>query len=369
MENRRAPRGSRASGGVSFGTRPEKRADPTSGPAWCQGTERTDFGCILTSADSSAIDVREERMWYVSAASEADRKPSGLVAQAFPSQAVAALYHLAQIHAGRIDDHRVGGGLEWRDGALGIVSVAPPLVRQHLAQGDGQAFVQKLGVPARGARLVVRREEELHVCVGKDDGPDVPALQDRAPHCAASELALQTEQLLTDHRARRHDAGPAADLGSADGRGDVLSVQQHPLAIACGRERDLQAAIEEAGKGGVVLPTDARPLRSQGHRAIDGAGVDDGEAEPARQLARDRALARTGGTVDGDDRWHGRSVAQGSRSSKAGLAQRCSVTSRPRRTAAVSATTQVRAFSPRRGARSVSGCCSSSPPSSGTPGP
>src|SRR5438128_4803087 len=209
--------GDRGQAAVSFDTPPEKRADPTSGPAWCQGTERTHFGCILGSADSPATGLPEERVWSVSAVPAADGKPSGLVAQAFPGQAVAALDDLAEIHTGRIDDHRIRSRLERRDGALGVVLVAPPLVGQHLAQGDGQALVQKLGVPARGTRLVVRGEEELHVCVGKDDGPDVPALQDGAADRPASELALQTEQLLTDHRARRHDAGPAADLGSADG--------------------------------------------------------------------------------------------------------------------------------------------------------
>src|SRR5439155_384586 len=96
----------------------------------------------------------------------------------------------------------------------------------------------------------------------------------------------------------------AADLGSPDRLGDVVALQQHAVFARKG-ELEL-GTIEEAPETFVVFPIDARALGSERDGSVDGTGIDDGESQPSRQLARDRALSRAGGTVDGDDGRHPR---------------------------------------------------------------
>src|SRR5205814_1044128 len=91
--------------------------------------------------------------------------------------------------------------------------------------------------------------------------------------------------------------GVSTTPASADRFGDVLAVEQHALAVGCRGKRDPQAGVEEAGQSRVVLPADVRALRRQRDRPVDGAGVHDGESETPGELARDRTLARAGGTI------------------------------------------------------------------------
>src|SRR5256885_756420 len=82
------------------------------------------------------------------------------------------------VEPGGFHQNGVGGGFERRNGALSFVLVAPALVLQHLLQGNVQALLRQLGMPAAGARLVVGGQEEFHPRVGKDHGADVASLED-----------------------------------------------------------------------------------------------------------------------------------------------------------------------------------------------
>ena len=118
------------------------------------------------------------------------------------------------------------------------------------------------------------------------------------------------------HR-RRNDARAAADLRSADGVRHVVPVQEHACIVGEG-EAEFRA-VQKPRKPGVIVPIHAGALRRERHGPIDRARVDDGESEPARELASDGALSRAGGSVDGHDRRHPGSVAQRTRGSNTAI--------------------------------------------------
>src|SRR6267142_6110783 len=211
--------------------------------------------------------------------------------------AEAALHDLAQVEPGGVHDDRVRGGAQRGDGALGVVLVPAALLGEDLLERNGEAPVRQLGVPALRPRAVGGGEEELHLRGGEDHGSDVAALEDRASCRGAPQVALQLEQLLPHHRPGRDHRGPAADLRRANGLGHVLAAQQDPVGV----ELEPEAGVQQLAKPLVVIPGDACATRGQGHRPVDGSGVDDGEAQPPGQLAGDRALARPRRPIDGDD--------------------------------------------------------------------
>jgi hypothetical protein len=65
-------------------------------------------------------------------------------------------------------------------GALRVMRVAAMHVGQRVFEGGRLAARDELFVPTTRADFGARGEEEFHLRVGKDDGADVPPLEDHA---------------------------------------------------------------------------------------------------------------------------------------------------------------------------------------------
>ena len=106
-------------------------------------------------------------------------------------------------------------------------------------------------------------------------------------------FATMARRTPGNHRDLR---APFGNLRRADRVGDILAVQLD----APGRELDLRGDGQLLHAVHVVRSRRLRQ-RPQRHRAIHGAGIDVGEAEPRGDALGDGALARAGGAVDRDD--------------------------------------------------------------------
>ncbi len=82
----------------------------------------------------------------------------------------------------------------------------------------------------------------------------------------------------------------------------ILEDERGPVGVAAQREgAGLDELSRERADPVGAVPRHALALRGQRHRPVERPGVDEHEAQNARELAGDGALAGTGGSVDGDD--------------------------------------------------------------------
>src|SRR5579875_1310296 len=99
----------------------------------------------------------------------------------------------------------------------------------------------------------------------------------------------------------RYPGRSGSNIGLANAPGDIKAVQQDAVALKLGLKRNgcFSGKREQRGlfvKGEIVFNGLERK------RAVHGPGLEIEEAEATGQMRGKRALARTGRSVDGDDR-------------------------------------------------------------------
>src|SRR5690606_24206039 len=125
---------------------------------------------------------------------------------------------------------------------------------------DLGALLHELTLASGGPLGGARGEEELHLGVGEDDGPDVAALEDDASPLAG--LPLEREQRGPDARMGGDLAGGEAHGGGPDGGGDGLAVQED-ADPAPASSRALRRTIRGRARG---LSRRVRPRRGRARR-------------------------------------------------------------------------------------------------------
>src|SRR5208282_2626121 len=143
--------------------------------------------------------------------------------------------------------------------------------------------------PGIGARVQV----DFHLRVREDYRRHVPALDDRVG--GAGYLPYDVVDDLPELGDRRQLGHEGVDLLGAQLGLGVRAVKVEP-AGAIFDSRAPRGRYDRFGVPGI----DAQSQRAEGHGAIDAPRVDVGEAEALGDPPRNRALAGSGGSVDGD---------------------------------------------------------------------
>ena len=128
-------------------------------------------------------------------------------------------------------------------------------------------------------------DEDLHIGVGTDDRADVASVENRAAR-TRGEGALRLDQRRADARHRGDHGRRLAHLASAQGR--VVEIGE----------------AEPAGGGdrcGLVVKIPILGDQRSRSRAVEQPRIEMRQPVMGRDAARDAALARGRGAIDGDD--------------------------------------------------------------------
>src|SRR5262249_20507596 len=185
----------------------------------------------------------------------------------------------------RIEQVRVWRSLERRGGPLGIALVTANNVGQNVSFVDLLAGLKHFGCATSGAYLGRRINKYLHVCVRKDDGPDVATIENRAGR-APAELTLEINERRPHLGYRRYHGSRLVD---------VLALER-PLI----ESRRIERAGHLGGCRDVIEPL-AGDLQIMGNRAVDQSGVEMPKPEVSRKALAQGALAGSCRPIDGDD--------------------------------------------------------------------
>jgi len=129
---------------------------------------------------------------------------------------------------GGVEQHGIGGGTQWGNGAVFILRVPVAHFGEDLGVIGGDAAGEQLGMAAAGALLGRGGDEELGLGGGEDDGADIAPIEHGA--MLAAEAALEFEQFRPHianggngsgghigHRAAQIGAGEIRRLERAGG--------------------------------------------------------------------------------------------------------------------------------------------------------
>ena len=168
--------------------------------------------------------------------------------------------------------------------AAHVAGVARLDVRDQAVQVGMAAMIERVLLAPLGADVDAGGDEDLGFGIGRDDGRDIAAIQDRAAGLGR-EFALSIDEGLT-HALMDRDAGGER----TDGLAAQSRIVQHGVVEIAGSE-SVRFMI------GITAPLqDGEP-----DSAIEQAGVKDGQAIMMAERLGDGALAGSGWTVDGDD--------------------------------------------------------------------
>ena len=206
------------------------------------------------------------------------------------------------VEARGVDLDRVVGRAQRRRraGRVEPVALLDRRAAPHPASACDPAPLELGRAPARPL-VRIGGQEHLHRRVGSDDGADVAALDDVV--AGGDQLALLARA------APRAPRGCAATVelapvtrGGADLLAHVAPVERSP-ARCRRRARAARSSRPAASRPSASPSSRSAPASSAASVTARymRAGVQVGEAEPARERARDRALAAAGGPVDRDD--------------------------------------------------------------------
>ena len=145
------------------------------------------------------------------------------------------------------------------------------------------------------ALVLVGEQKHLHLRSGRDDRADVASLDHGVT--TDGERALPLAHDLAHLRMPRHGGNEPVDLGVPDGDGHVLAVELDEPVLP---ERNGMGS-GDAGERGAVGEIDPVAPRDPGQRAVHRPRVEVPEAETPCERRGDRALPRSGWTVDGHD--------------------------------------------------------------------
>ena len=213
------------------------------------------------------------------------------------------LEDLGEGESGRVDDDGVRGRVERRVGAAAVPLVALAQLAKHYrlprCRRGHHAIAGVLLVAPLAPRFGRGVKKDLHVGIRKNNGADVaPFHHDAAP---ATEFSLQIDHPGAYAGVDAHPRSALGHIGITDALRDVLPIEKNTIRGAVGLEADLGVARQPLERARIVEILVALD-RLQGEGAIHGAGFQIQQTEVMGEMARDSALARAGGAVDGDDR-------------------------------------------------------------------
>ena len=209
------------------------------------------------------------------------------------------LDRLGKIHVGGVHE---GHALRSREelGDCGIVLIP---TNHLIAQGSGVDVLAsglQIGGATSEASLLAGGDEQAHVCVGCDDGGDVPALGHdsgtrgegaRQPGgLTMDDLALEAGQLGTDIEVGGHLGDDGGDMRIADGAGDVFTAADNTRRLGIDPHRQ-RHGLDRARHGLRVFKIDALVLAPPGRCPVHGAGVEIGQTESGGDLLGNGRLA------------------------------------------------------------------------------
>ena len=143
-----------------------------------------------------------------------------------------------------------------------------------------------------------RVQVDLHVGVGRDDRPDVPAFDHGIAE--VGELALAKPHDLAHLRVAGNDRDEPVDLREPDRLGDVFARDRDPAVLV---QLD-GLLLGEAAERLAVLEVERSLEREPRDGPVHRARVQIPEPETLGEQARDGALSGSGGPVDRNDhRW------------------------------------------------------------------
>src|SRR6185437_1222942 len=187
----------------------------------------------------------------------------------------------------------VGGWLQGSEFAGGIAFVAGPDVGEDVVVMGVHSALFELVEAAPGADLGRGGDEQLHVGLRRDHGPDVAAVEHGAP-LLPREILLALEQGRPHRRVDR------------DGRGEL----GYRLAPELGIVR-VEAEIGAGAQRLELVRRIAAPApQVERDRAVEQPGVHERQAEMRRERAGNRPLPARRRSVDGDDRHQARSCSR-----------------------------------------------------------
>src|SRR5579885_2377722 len=193
--------------------------------------------------------------------------------------------HLVGVKPGAVDDDGVGGREKRCVPTPTVARVAFLDVPQDGFVYSRRAVFPQLFGPPPGAFLAAGGDEQLHVGVGADHRADVAAVEHRALRLPG-EASLEGEQGGSFLQNGGDHRGGAADRLVAQAR----IVEQRRVEAA--RRRRGGFGIGRIAAGGE---------HAQRRGAVEPPGIEMGQAELCGEVSRQRALARGGRAVDGDD--------------------------------------------------------------------
>ncbi len=180
---------------------------------------------------------------------------------------------------------RVGGRLQGGRRAIPVPFVALDDVGQNQRLVGRFAACARFERAAVGAHLRVGDDKNLHIGIRADHGPDVAPVEHGAGR-RACELALKADQHLAHGGDRRHHGSGFAD----------------PLRLQLGIAEFFGIERHRNGHRARLVGQFKTPIQQRlGDRAVNHAGVEMAIAVMTGEPLAERALAGSGGSVDGDD--------------------------------------------------------------------
>ena len=193
-----------------------------------------------------------------------------------------------------IEKDGVGRGYHGGDGASGVALIACLLAVANIVQRDTGPALQEFMMPPPRTFRWIGRQEELTLGLGKDNRALIATLADNVS--PLRQLALEFRE-MGSHRGTVGDRFRClGHFWPADRSADILAVQDDLPA----RHAQL-GSLQQHRQRRFARTVDTLFQRLQRDRPIHGAGIEELEAEPRRQVSRRRALTRTCRAIDGDD--------------------------------------------------------------------
>ena len=205
-----------------------------------------------------------------------------------PDQLQRGLERLLCIEIGRIEMKRVGGSVHRSGGATAIAGISPSNIGKQFVIRDALAARLMLQKTPTRPRFVRCGNENLHMCIGTYDRPDIAAVEHRAA------VLLGKRPLIIEQRY--------AHLGNlCDDRGRFSSLRATQSCIG--------KRLDDNGPGRRLGCDDIIEIAAPGeyisrHGTIEKTRIQPRQSEMRGDALCKRTFARRCRAIDGDDQRH-----------------------------------------------------------------
>jgi hypothetical protein len=175
-------------------------------------------------------------------------------------------------------------GLQGRHWAIGILRVSVADFRFHLGGIGGDTARRKFQKAPAGTFGDTRGDEKLYLGVRENHRADISPIQHRALGCAEASLEIK------QGRAHRGDGRDLTGSHVSQGPAQITARKVFGGQRAC-------LCFRDAG----ILRVYATIKHAPANRAVEQAGIEVRQAKLGSQAPGERALARGGGAINGND--------------------------------------------------------------------